>query len=414
MSRRVLIVAKAPVPGHAKTRLVPPLTPEQAAALQEALLLDTLAACRAEADTSLLHADPSEARVLAKLAGPDVPLVLQEGRGLRDALRLGMARGLAGGPTVLVSSDVPGVPPGSLRRAFALLEEGSCDVVLGPALDGGYWLIGMRERSDAPFEAIPWSTPAACAVTLQRCAEAGLAVATIDPWRDIDTPVDLAFVLRDADVLSAPRTVRALRELSLDGPILDPPVLQLGASRLVIGSPWRAVIEDQLVRGEGRVSSYTYLAVPRAVFVVPVTDEGEVLLVRQYRHPVRDWTLEVPAGSVEDGESPLKAAERELAEEVGGRARDWRHLTTFYSSSAHLSLRSDAFLATGVQLGTPQPGEDEDVVVVSLPVEEALARARNGELLEGQTALALLLSAPYLGVPAGQAAASPYHPRRGL
>ena len=159
------------------------------------------------------------------------------------------------------------------------------------------------------------------------------------------------------------------------------------------------LVEQILQRSRGRVSSYAYLAVPRAVFVVPGTDAGEVVFVRQYRHPVRDWTLEVPAGSVEDGETPLEAAERELGEEVGGRARDWRHLTTFYSSSAHLSLRSDAFLATGVLLGTPEPGEDEDVVAVHLPVEEALARARAGRLVDGQTALALLLAAPHLGPP---------------
>jgi uncharacterized protein len=397
VSRRVLIVAKAPIPGRAKTRLVPPLTAEQAAALQEALLRDTLEACRAEVpDTALLHADPSEAPALAQLAGPDVPLVLQEGRGLGDALRLGMARALAVGPTALVSSDIPGLPPGSLSRAFALLE-GSCDVVLGPALDGGYWLIAMREPSDVPFDAIPWSTPAACAVTVQRCEEAGLEVATIDHWRDIDTPVDLAFVLRDVDELRAPRTVRTVRALASDDAVSDPPPLQLDASRLVVGSPWRAVIEDQLAGDGGRVSSYTYLAVPRAAFVVPVTDAREVVLVRQYRHPVRDWTLEVPAGSVEDGETPLEAAERELAEEVGGRARDWRHLTTFYSSSAHLSLRSDAFLATGVVLGTPRPGEEEDVVPVRLTIEEALGRARAGQLVEGQTALALLLAAAHLG-----------------
>ncbi len=395
--RNVLIVAKAPVPGRAKTRLVPPLTAEQAAGLQEALLLDTLEACRAEAaGTALLYADPSEAAALARLAGPEVPLVLQEGRGLGDALRLGMARGLADGPTALVSSDIPGLPSGSLSRAFALLEEGSCDVVLGPALDGGYWLIAMREPSDAPFREIPWSTPAACAVTVQRCEEAELEVALIAAWRDIDTPVDVAFALRDVDRLSAPRTVFALRALALDGAVSEPPPLQLDESRLVIGSPWRAVIEDRLAGDGGRAASYAYLAVPRAVFVVPVTDAGEVVFVRQYRHPVRDWTLEVPAGSVEDGETPLEAAERELAEEVGGRARHWRHLTTFYSSSAHLSLRSDAFLATGVVLGTPRPGEDEDVVSVRMPVGEALGRARAGKLVEGQTALAVLLAAPYL------------------
>jgi glycosyltransferase A (GT-A) superfamily protein (DUF2064 family) len=84
VSRNVLIVAKAPAPGRAKTRLVPPLTAEQAAALQEALLLDTLEACRAEAPvTAILHADPSDAPTLARLVGPDVPLVFQGRAGPR-------------------------------------------------------------------------------------------------------------------------------------------------------------------------------------------------------------------------------------------------------------------------------------------------------------------------------------------
>jgi ADP-ribose pyrophosphatase len=175
-----------------------------------------------------------------------------------------------------------------------------------------------------------------------------------------------------------------------------PPPVRFERSRLVLGSPWRAVLEDRLAGDSGRVSTYSYLAVPRAVFVVPVTVEGEIVLVRQYRHPVRDWTLEVPAGSVEDGETPQEAAKRELAEEVGGRAQTWRHLTTFYSSSAHLSLRSAAFLATGVVLGKPRPGVDENLTVIRMPVEEALARARAGDLVEGQTALALLLSAQWI------------------
>jgi uncharacterized protein len=398
MSRNVLIVAKAPIPGRTKTRLVPPLTAEQAAGLQEALLLDTLDACRGEIpDAGLLHADPADAPALARLAGDDVPLVLQEGRGLGDALRRGMARLLARGPAALVSSDIPGLPSRALHRAFTLLEERTCDVVLGPALDGGYWLIAMREPSEAPFDDIPWSTPAAFSVTVRRCATAGLKVATIDPWRDVDTLVDLAFLLRDVDALRARRTLAVLRMLALDGAVPDPPSVRLDQSRLVLGSRWRALVEDRLANERGGASTYSYLAVPRAVFVVPLTVEGEIVFVRQYRHPVRDWTLEVPAGSVEDGETPLQAAERELAEEVGGRAREWRHLTTFYSSSAHLSLRSDAFLATGVVLGTPAVGDDdEDLTLARMPAEEALARARAGELVEGQTALALLLSAQWI------------------
>jgi uncharacterized protein len=394
--QNVLIVAKAPAPGRSKTRLVPPLTHEQAASLQEALLLDTLAACRAEVPTTaLLYAEQEEARELASLAGPDTPLVLQEGRGLADALRLGMARHIQKGPTALVSSDVPGIPPGSLARAFAALDDGA-DVVIGPALDGGYWLIAMREYSDAPFRSIPWSTPAVFAVTVRRCEQAGLSIATLEPWRDIDTPVDLAFLLSRAEELPAPRTAEMLRSLALDGIIAEPPHLRLDSSQLVTGSPWRAVIEDRLLTEDGRYTGYTYLAMPRAVFVVPVTDGGEVILVRQYRHPVRDWTVEVPAGAVDEGESPQEAAERELAEEVGGRAREWRHLTTFYSSSAHISMRSEAFLATGVTLGRAAPELDEEVTVVRMPVAEALAQARAGGFREGQTALALLLAAPYL------------------
>ncbi len=394
MKRTVLVVVRPGTPGRGHSRLVPPLTVEQAAAIQEALLLDTLAGCRAEfPDAALLYADPEEAAELRRLAGPDVPLLLQEGRGLADALRLGAARHGVEGPVALVFSDIPGIPPGSLARAFALLEE-DADVVLGPGLGGGYWLVAMREYSDAPFRSIPWSTPAVHAVTLRRCEQAGLRVAELDPWRDVDTPVDLAFLLAAADELPAPRTVALLRGLA--GVVGEPPSLRLDSSQLVTGSPWRAVIEDRLLTDDGRYTGYTYFAVPRAVFVVPVTDSGELVLVRRYRHPVRDWTLETPAGSVEDGETPIEAAERGLAEEVGGDARAWRHLTTFYSSSAHVSLRSEAFLATGVVLGRARPEQDEDVSVVILPVAEALERARAGALRDGQTALAVLLAARYL------------------
>jgi ADP-ribose pyrophosphatase len=229
-------------------------------------------------------------------------------------------------------------------------------------------------------------------VTLERSRAAGLRAELLEPWRDLDTAVDLAFLRRQVDELRAPRTAAALRALELP----DPPRLELAESELLAGSPWRAILRDRLRDGDGHETRYSYLAVPRAVFVVAVTDDDEVLLVRQYRHPVRDWTIEVPAGSVHDGETPLDAARRELAEEAGGTARKWRHLTTFYSSSAHISLRSDAFLATGVEVGTATPDEDEHIELVRLPLADALERARAGGFAEGQTALAILLAAPHL------------------
>jgi rSAM/selenodomain-associated transferase 1 len=396
----VLVVAKAPVPGRSKTRLVPPLSAVQAAELGAALLLDTLDACRAEAArdgfrVALLHADAEDAPILARLAGREADLVLQDGRGLEDALARGVERHVGDGPVALLSGDVPGLPPGALGRAFAALE-GGADVVLGPARDGGYWLIAMRELHEAPFRGVPWSTPAAFGVTLSRCHEAGLRVHVLEPWRDVDTLPDLDALLAEFDTLP-PRTADIVRELAASGLLSGaPPGLLLLESDLLATSPWRSFVRDRLATTAGHETTYAYLAVPRAVFVVPVTDGGEIVLVRQYRHPVRDWTLEVPAGTLDDGEAPLQAAERELREEVGGRARGWRHLSTFYSSSAHISLRSDVFLATGVTLDTPSPDEGEELELVLMPVAVALERARAGGFAEGQTALSILLAAPYL------------------
>ena len=192
---RVLVVAKAPEPGRVKTRLVPLLGEQGAAALCRAMLLDTLETSRLEvADVGVLYARAEERAALAALAGPGAPLVLQEGEGHACALRTGMRATLAERDSaLLVASDIPGVPPGSLRRALTALETGA-DVVLGPSEDGGYWLVGMREPRVAPFERIPWSTSAVLEVTLERCAAAELEVALVDTWRDVDTPEDLAAV----------------------------------------------------------------------------------------------------------------------------------------------------------------------------------------------------------------------------
>jgi 8-oxo-dGTP pyrophosphatase MutT (NUDIX family) len=294
-----------------------------------------------------------------------------------------MARHAADGPLALVSSDIPGIPQGSLRRAFAALDEGA-DIVLGPALDGGYWLVAMREFSEAPFRSIPWSTPAVYAVTVRRCEQAGLRIAALETWRDVDTPVDLAFLARSADELPAPRTRELLRELE---PTPAPPEVRLDSSQFVAGSPWRCVIEDRLLTDDGAYSGYTYLAVPRMVFVVPVTDAGQLLLLRRYRHPVRDWTLEVPAGTVDDGETAREAAERELAEELGATAANWHHLALFYPCGSHVGLRADAFLATGVVPDDLGGGD-----LVALPLAEALALAEAGALRDGQSAVAILLA----------------------
>ena len=394
--RRALVVAKAPRPGRAKTRLAPGVPAELGTGLAEAMLLDTVDACREEADeVGLLCPDESHAADLRALVGPDVAVRVQRGRGLRAALREEMLVGTRAGALAIVSSDIPGLPRGELTRALELLREGA-DLVLGPALDGGYWLIAMTRFHEAPFTGIPWSTPACAGVTLRRARDAGLRTELVGEWLDLDTAVDLSLAIHAPPGPLGARTGQALARIASSIEVPGPPAGRLIGSEVVVASPGRALLRDRLEEDGATPRDHLYLAVPRAVLTVAVTAGGEVLLVRRYRHPVRDWTLEAPAGPVEDGEPPQAAAARGLAEEVGGRGGTWRHLGTSFSSSAHLSLRSDAFLATGVEVDPARPRDEEEVTVVRMPVGEALDHARSGRIVDGQTALCLLLAASHL------------------
>lgn len=160
-------------------------------------------------------------------------------------------------------------------------------------------------------------------------------------------------------------------------------------------SPWRSLRTDRLRTHTGEAIAYTYLETPAAVFVVPLTTDGRIALIRQYRHPVGDWAWEVPAGAHDEGDPEL-TARRELAEEVGGRCRELIPLSWSYPSPAHLRMRSYAFLATDVALGPSSLEPTELLEVVLLDPEEAFARARDGRVNEGQSALALLKAEPLI------------------
>ena len=119
---------------------------------------DALDGCRREVEiVGVLCASGDDVGLLAELAGPGAPVVVQEGMGLGGALQAGVRDRSLGGLALLVSSDIPGVPPGALLVPSALLRDGA-DVVLGPGYDGGYWLIGMRHDIRGFFDGIPWST----------------------------------------------------------------------------------------------------------------------------------------------------------------------------------------------------------------------------------------------------------------
>lgn len=160
-------------------------------------------------------------------------------------------------------------------------------------------------------------------------------------------------------------------------------------------SPWRNVRVDRVRIHTGDEITYTYLETPPAVWIVPLTVDDRIAMIHQYRHPVRDWVWEVPAGSIGD-EHPEDTARKELAEEVGGVCQELISLGWFYSSSSQITLKAHIFLALGVELGPSSLEPTELLEVVLLDPEDAFARARDGRVNDGQSALALLKAEPLI------------------
>jgi rSAM/selenodomain-associated transferase 1 len=192
--RRLLLFTKPARQGRVKTRLIGDLTAAQAAELHAAFLDDLLA--RLAGGSFELHLawamEPGEP--VPEDFWPGVGSLRQEGADLGDRLFGALAAAAREGAAVAaLGSDHPTVEVSLVERAFAAVETGA-DVALGPAEDGGYYLIALaagavRRRL---FEAVPWSTDGVLAATLARCDELGLAVELLPVAADVDTPADLA------------------------------------------------------------------------------------------------------------------------------------------------------------------------------------------------------------------------------
>ena len=133
--------------------------------------------------------------------------------------------------------------------------------------------------------------------------------------------------------------------------------------------------------------------------IVPVFDDGTVALVRQYRHPAVRYLLEVPAGTLADGERPEYGAERELQEELGVIAGRMEKLTEFFVSPGFCEEKMWVYLATELVQGKQQLEEDEILDVVRLPISEALEMITSGEIQDAKTIIGLMLAAPRIGAP---------------
>ena len=189
----LIVFAKTPVAGQAKTRLIPALGAAGAAALAERLLAHALgAAAAAGVDTLELCATPDGGHaLLQRLARQHGAVLADQGDGdLGARMQRALARALqAHGRALLMGSDVPALDAPRLRQAAAALD--AHDAVFVPALDGGYALVGLRRPEPRLFEGMTWSTPQVMAHTRERAAAAGLRWAELPALADIDTPADL-------------------------------------------------------------------------------------------------------------------------------------------------------------------------------------------------------------------------------
>jgi rSAM/selenodomain-associated transferase 1 len=218
MRRALLVVGKAPIAGQAKTRLVvPPLSPDDAATLYRAFLLDSvqLALGLGWERVSVVH--PRAGReALVDLLPPNVVMLEQRGTGLGDALASAFETNLAEGfrKVVLIGSDNPTLPAELVDEACAALD--THDVVIGPSIDGGYYLIAMAQPHPGLFEGIDWSTSRVYGQTVARADELGLRTHAVSEWYDVDAPADLERLqheLRGTAPSVAPNTRAALDRL---------------------------------------------------------------------------------------------------------------------------------------------------------------------------------------------------------
>lgn len=203
-------MTKAPRAGQVKTRLVPPLTPEQAAELNKCFLQDTVAAIssccqqRTVDDTRgvAIYTPVGAEAIYDDILPPDFFLVPQRGEHFGDRLFFATADLFDCGfqSVCLIDSDSPTVPAFAYKQAVEKLSAPGDRVVLGPAEDGGYYLIGLKQPHSALFERIDWSTERVFEQTLQRAAEIGVAVEFLPGGYDVDDRAGLMRLYNDAVV----------------------------------------------------------------------------------------------------------------------------------------------------------------------------------------------------------------------
>jgi rSAM/selenodomain-associated transferase 1 len=195
LTKLLVVVAKEPVPGKVKTRLLPELSPVIAADLYRCFLCDRIQeiSTLTEVDRTIAYTPEDARETFTRLAVDGFKLFAQQGKTLGERLNNIFLEKLSQGykAVSIVDSDSPDLPKSIIKESFHLLSSKRADVVFGPCHDGGYYLVGMRRPHPELFRDIPWSTENVLSVTLEKARQMGLNVKLLSAWNDLDTFEDL-------------------------------------------------------------------------------------------------------------------------------------------------------------------------------------------------------------------------------
>jgi ADP-ribose pyrophosphatase len=153
---------------------------------------------------------------------------------------------------------------------------------------------------------------------------------------------------------------------------------------------------DEVELPNGQIATREIVRHPGAVCVVPLTDEGEVVMVRQFRYPFEEVLLEIPAGKLEIGEDPLEAVKRELEEESGAVAGKIEHIGEMYTTVAIFDEKIQMYIATDLTFKDAHPDSDEFITSEKIPLSTLIDMVMRGEIKDSKTQIALLKAEKYI------------------
>jgi len=143
--------------------------------------------------------------------------------------------------------------------------------------------------------------------------------------------------------------------------------------------------KDKIIMPNGKLSVREYVTHPGGVVIIPLLNNGDLVLERQYRYPLHQNFYELPAGKIDHNEDPLASAKRELLEETGYIASEWRYITTLYPCIGYSNEKQMYFLAEGLDLRGACPDDGENIEVFTLSFSEAIEWVRTGKITDSKT-----------------------------